>query len=79
MKCPVCDGGGGWPDDRGIDGYEDWDDCGYCSAVGTISLRHYLSYWFWQYLPQRPWEWYVEWRYDDRDFGRYAPTTEREE
>ena len=65
MKCPICKGEGGWSDDRGIDGHEDWDDCGACGAIGEVSLRWVASHWFWNHLPDFIWERYVDWRYDE--------------
>ena len=63
LKCPVCDGEGGWSDDRGIDGYEDWDNCGACASTGRVGIRWLLSYWFWITVPVRFVEWYGDWRY----------------
>jgi hypothetical protein len=67
MRCPICEGEGGWPDDRGIDGYEDWDDCSFCNKTGSASLGSIASYWFWTHLPDTIWERYVNWRYDETD------------
>ena len=57
MRCPTCNGEGGWPDDRGIDGYEDWDDCGRCEQ-GSVSIWNILSQWFWERVPVSFLEWY---------------------
>ncbi len=60
FKCPICKGFGGWPDDRGIDGYEDWDDCGACNKTGRVGLGWMLSHWFWNTVPVE----FIEWYYD---------------
>ncbi len=67
MKCPVCEGEGGWWDDMGIEGYSQYDNCGLCNE-GVINLKKWLKHQYWKHLPQALWEWYVDWKYKDGVF-----------
>ena len=68
FKCPICEGEGGWPDDRGIDGYEDWDDCGACDTTGRVGFRWYVSNRFWNSVPVIFVEWYIDhmWKKEEK-------------
>lgn len=67
MKCPVCEGEGGWWDDMGIDGYSQHERCGLCIEEGTINLKKWLNHQFWNHLPQAIWEWYVDLKYPNKE------------
>lgn len=63
MKCPICEGEGGWVEviDYWIGG--PYSGCNTCDGDGDVSLWTLLSIWFWEHVPIRFLEWYSDWRY----------------
>lgn len=55
MKCPVCDGEGGFSQNFG-EGTSVYDECGYCLGAGEISVFEWLSYHFWRIVPDWWWD-----------------------
>ena len=58
MKCPICEGKGGWTEiiDPEIGG--PYFRCWTCNQTGGISLLKRLSIWFWESAPVKFVEWY---------------------
>ena len=59
MKCPICNGEGGWSESI-ASYYNEWWDCGACKETGKVSLLWMIKYWFWNIVPV----WFIEWQYD---------------
>jgi len=64
MKCPICNGKGGWREDMG-EGTVLYEPCYECNESGNMPLEKYLWFWFWQYAPVS----FVEW-YSDTFYGK---------
>ena len=47
MKCPICNGSGGWWDDYG-EGTVLYDPCNECKETGKVSILYIVRLWFWQ-------------------------------
>jgi len=65
MKCPMCEGVGGWSEDFG-EGTILYDKCPYCKK-GKISVFKWVRNEIWQYLTC--FDWFVsvlDWFYDRR-------------
>jgi hypothetical protein len=62
MKCPYCEGEGGWTEYHAPGVYEDMD-CPTCDGTGSVSIKHRLSIWFWDNIPVEFVEWYGGWRH----------------
>jgi hypothetical protein len=56
MKCPTCEGKGGWSEDFG-EGTVLHEPCNHCDETGSIPLWEWLQVKFWCWAP----EWYFEW------------------
>ena len=73
LTCNYCEGEGGWTDviDYWIGG--PYTPCGVCDERGTVSLRKWISIWFWDNAPVRLVELIYDsydWRHkDERDSG----------
>ena len=51
MKCPVCDGKGGFYEDFG-EGTILFEPCEFCNEGGCVSVKKWLwDWWFWQNAP----------------------------
>ena len=62
MKCPYCEGEGGWTEHH-APGISEYMECPPCDATGSIGIKHRLSIWFWENIPIEIVEWYGDWRY----------------
>ena len=60
MKCPFCEGVGGWWESIVLP-RDMFSECGVCDATGELSLSKWLHYHFWNNVPV----WFIEW-YDGR-------------
>ena len=58
MKCPVCDGEGGWGEDFG-EGTFTFEDCLYCKGKEKISLFRWAGFHFWGVMPEWVWDLYI--------------------
>ncbi len=60
MKCPICNGKGGWQEvvSRELGGW--WEPCPPCEGSGSISLWHRLTMLFWENVPVSFIEWYAD-------------------
>jgi len=47
MKCPICNGSGGWWDDHGEVAVL-YDPCNECKETGKVSILYIVRLWFWQ-------------------------------
>jgi hypothetical protein len=56
MKCPVCDGKGGWQEDMG-EGTTLHEKCPFCKK-GRVNPFEWMEYWIWQYVPAEIIEWF---------------------
>lgn len=55
MKCPVCDGLGGFNEYFG-EGVTMHEECGFCNDAGKISIFQWISYHFWKLMPDWFWD-----------------------
>ena len=51
MKCPICDGKGGWREDFG-EGTVLYEPCNECKEIGKVSIFYIIKLWFWQNVGQ---------------------------
>ena len=63
MKCPMCNGEGGWSEDMG-EGTILFEKCPFCKD-GKITLRKWLGHYVWDYLSGLDWfigllDWFYE-------------------
>jgi len=67
-KCPLCEGKGEW-----LEGIADidppnswWEKCPRCKATGRIGIVDALREWFWNTVPVRFMEWYIDQRWPEK-------------
>ena len=51
MKCPHCNGKGGWYEDFGEGTIID-EPCGECLCTGKVNIFYIIRLWFWQSIGQ---------------------------
>ena len=61
FKCPICEGEGALWEIMEPELGEYANPCGACDSTGSVGLRWYASYWFWNIVPVRFVEWYYDW------------------
>lgn len=63
MRCPICEGEGGWTEviDYWIGG--PYTPCLTCNETGNINLWLRFTIWYWEHLPIRIVEWWGDLRY----------------
>lgn len=63
MKCPVCNGDGGFHDYPAGEGTHVFEPCIYCKETGKVSFVKRVNYWLWQsVLPDWYFELLAKWR-----------------
>ena len=63
LKCSECDGKGEYIEfsEPGIGTL--WNECHRCGGKGYYSLWNAFTEWYWQHLPVRIFEWWVDVKY----------------